>query len=34
MLYYWIHGIPTGIETLERHSRLANWLLLAELVLV
>ena len=34
MLYYWILGIPTGIETRERHSRLANWLLLAELVLV
>ncbi len=30
----WYYGIPSGIETLERHSRLANWLLLAALVLV
>jgi len=27
----WFSGIPTGIETLQRHSRLANWLLLAVL---
>jgi membrane associated rhomboid family serine protease len=30
----WYYGLPTGIETLERHSRLTNWLLVAVLVVV
>ena len=29
-----LDGFPTGIETLHRHSRLANWLLIATIVAV